>query len=124
MIVERVEHPEWLSNAYLVAEGRGGHGFFIDDNGLTDELERRAADEEITITHVLCTHGHGDHVVGVGQVAARHGVPLLAHAATNVRADARIAGDDIIASVGLTVRPVYTPSGGDDRLAFLVAGTH
>ena len=41
MIVERVEHPQWLSNAYLVAEGAGAHGFFIDGNGLTDELERR-----------------------------------------------------------------------------------
>ena len=30
MIVERVEHPEWLSNAYLVADGPGGHGVFID----------------------------------------------------------------------------------------------
>jgi hypothetical protein len=33
MIVERVEHPEWLSNAYLVAEGPGGQGVFIDSNG-------------------------------------------------------------------------------------------
>jgi hydroxyacylglutathione hydrolase len=65
MIVERVEHPQWLSNAYLVAEGPGGHGFFIDGNGLTDDLERRAEQDGITITHVLCTHGHGDHVVTV-----------------------------------------------------------
>ena len=42
MIVERVEHPEWLSNAYLVAEGPGGHGVFIDSNGLTETLEERA----------------------------------------------------------------------------------
>ena len=41
MIVERVEHPEWLSNAYLVAEGPGGHGVFIDSNGLTETLEER-----------------------------------------------------------------------------------
>src|SRR5205085_1497513 len=38
MIVERTEHPQWLSNAYLVAEGPGGHGFFVDGNGLTDVL--------------------------------------------------------------------------------------
>ena len=63
MIVERVEHPEWLSNAYLVADG--GHGVLVDGNGLRDELERRAADEGIEITHVLCTHGHGDHVDGL-----------------------------------------------------------
>ena len=95
MIVERVEHPQWLSNAYLVAEGAGGHGFFIDSNGLTETLERRAEQDEITITHVLCTHGHGDHAVAIEELAARHGVPLLAHAGTRVRADARIGDGDV-----------------------------
>ena len=124
MIVERVEHPQWLSNAYLVAEGPGGHGFFIDGNGLGDKLERRAADDGITITHVLCTHGHGDHVVGVEELAARHGVPLLAHADTGVRADGRLGDGDTVSSGGLEVRALYTPGHCDDHLAFLVDGTH
>ncbi len=123
MIVERVEHPQWLSNAYLVAEGTGGHGFFIDGNGLTDDLERRAEQDGITITHVLCTHGHGDHVVGVEELAARHGVPLLAHAATHVRADERLGDGDTIESGKLTVRALYTPGHCDDHLAFLVDGS-
>jgi glyoxylase-like metal-dependent hydrolase (beta-lactamase superfamily II) len=78
MIVERVEHPDWLSNAYLAAEGPGGHGVFIDSNGLTESLEERAERDGITITHVLCTHGHPDHVVAIEELAGRHGVPLLA----------------------------------------------
>ncbi len=123
MIVERVEHPQWLSNAYLVAEGQGGRGFFIDGNGLGESLEQRAADDGITITHVLCTHGHGDHVVGVEELAARHGVPLLAHADTGVRADRRLADGEEIASGALTVRALYTPGHCDDHLAFLVDGT-
>ncbi len=40
VIVERVEHPEWLSNAYLVADEAGGHGVLVDGNGLEDELVR------------------------------------------------------------------------------------
>jgi len=124
MIVERVEHPQWLSNAYLVAEGPSGSGLFIDGNGLTDELEGRAERDGITITHVLCTHGHGDHIVGVEELAARHGVPLLAHAATPVRADARLADGDTIESGSLEVRALYTPGHCDDHLAFLVDGTH
>jgi hydroxyacylglutathione hydrolase len=123
MIVERVEHPQWLSNAYLVAEGPGGHGFFVDGNGLTDQLERRAERDGITITHVLCTHGHGDHVVGVEELAERHGVPLLAHAQTVVRADARLGDRDTLTSGALEITALDTPGHCKDHLAFLVDGT-
>ena len=41
MIVERTEHPSWLSNAYLVADGPGGHGVLIDGNGVVDPLLER-----------------------------------------------------------------------------------
>ena len=44
MIVERSEHPQWPSNAYLVADRPGGHGVLIDGNGesapLLDRVER------------------------------------------------------------------------------------
>jgi len=124
MIVERVEHPGWLSNAYLVADEPGGHGFLIDGNGLTEELEQRAAGEQITLTHVLCTHGHPDHIVGVEELAARHGVPLLAHPKTAVAADRRLADGEPIRSGELLVRTLYTPGHCDDHIAFLVDGTH
>jgi hydroxyacylglutathione hydrolase len=124
VIVERVEHPGWFSNAYLVADRAGGHGFVVDGNGLTDELERRAERDGITITQVLCTHGHADHVVGLEELAARHGVPLLAHPATAVQTDERIVDGDTISSGELTVRAVATPGHSADHLAFLVDESH
>ena len=35
MILERAEHPQWTSNAYLLADEPGGHGVLIDGNGVT-----------------------------------------------------------------------------------------
>jgi hydroxyacylglutathione hydrolase len=124
VIVERVEHPRWLSNAYLVAESVGGHGFFIDSNGLADTLERRVERDGITITHVLCTHGHPDHVVAIEELAARHDVPLLAHGGTRVRADARIEDGDELVSGRLHIRALDTPGHCEDHLAFVVDETH
>ena len=38
MILERAEHPKWTSNAYLVADGDGGHGVLVDSNGVEAPL--------------------------------------------------------------------------------------
>jgi hydroxyacylglutathione hydrolase len=115
MIVERVEHPDWLSNAYLVAEGAGGHGVFIDSNGLEKALEERAEQDGITITHVLCTHSHPDHVVAIEDLASRHGVALLAKA--------QLADGEEIESGELRIRALYTPGHCEDHVAFLVDGS-
>jgi hydroxyacylglutathione hydrolase len=124
VIVERVEHPGWLSNAYLIADGPGGHGVLIDGNGLTETLEQSADRDGITITHVLCTHGHADHVVDIAEVAARVGAPLLAHPLTAVAADGRIADGDTIASGELVFRALYTPGHCADHIAFVADETH
>ena len=83
MIVERAEHPDWLSNMYLVAEGPGGYGVIVDGNGVGEPLFERVEQDAITITHVLCTHQHVDHVVGLAETAARFGdVPVVGHPKT------------------------------------------
>lgn len=110
MIVERVEHPDWLSNAYLVADG--STGVFVDANGLESELERSAAAKGIEITHVLRTHSHPDHVVGIEELARRHGVPLLGWP--------ELGDGDTVTSGAIEIRALHTPGHCTDHLAFVV----
>jgi hydroxyacylglutathione hydrolase len=112
LIVQRVEHPQWLSNAYLVAEG--GTGVLIDANGLEGSLERYADAEGIEITHVLRTHSHPDHVVGIEELARRRGIPLVGWP--------ELGHDDTITTGELEIRALYTPGHCADHLAFLVNG--
>lgn len=115
MIIERTEHPTWTSNAYLVADGAGGHGVLIDGNGVTDPLLERVEQDRITITHILNTHSHHDHVVDNERYQARFGVPLLKWP--------EFADGQVIASGDLQIRGLYTPGHCRDHLSFDVNGT-
>src|SRR3954470_24321906 len=105
MIVERVEHPSWTSNAYLVSDGT--HGFIVDSNGVEDPLARIVEDQGIALTHVLITHGDGDHVVN----PARWGVPVVTSFA------------EPVTSGTLEIRGLPTPGPARAQWALLVNGS-
>ena len=42
MLVARSMHPEWLSNAYLVADEHGGTAVFVDSGAPLEPLLRAA----------------------------------------------------------------------------------
>jgi hydroxyacylglutathione hydrolase len=107
MLVERSMHPDWLSNAYVVADAEGGTAVFVDagaDPGpLMAALERwRAAPAAI-----LRTHAHGDHVAWEDDLRTRFGVPVVAEPGQWEWG-------------GLHVRGVATPGHSDDMVAFVV----
>ena len=51
----------------------------VDSNDVTDPLVERVEREGTEITHILLTHHHFDHVVGVEKLAERFGAPVVAH---------------------------------------------
>jgi hydroxyacylglutathione hydrolase len=115
MIVERTEHPSWLSNAYLVADAPDGHGVLVDANGVARPLLERIARDRITITHVLVTHGHGDHVEGLEALIERFGIP--------VRDQGSLRDGETISSGELEIEVLATPGHSRDHLAFVLNGT-
>jgi hydroxyacylglutathione hydrolase len=126
MIVERTEHPGWLSNAYLVADREGGHGVLVDSNGINEPLIAKAGELGVTVTHVLVTHHHTDHVVTVEDDAKRFGVPLVAHPLVReagVHVDQTVEGGDVLHAGELEIRALATPGHCRDHIAFLFGGT-
>jgi len=124
MILQRVEQAEWLSNAYLLVDQIGGTGVLVDSNGVTDPLAERAERESTTITHLLLTHHHWDHVFEAEKLAARFNVPVLAHAkAAEVLGDLvdeTFADGDVIETGGLRIEVLHTPGHCADHCALRV----
>ena len=128
MIVERTENPQWLSNAYLVADEAGGTGLLIDGNDDVGPLLERAEADRIEITQILVTHPHLDHVAGLAEAQEKLGVPALAHpdAAAEIEGleIAQTLGDgERLSNGGLEVEAIFTPGHAAGHLAFLVDGT-
>src|SRR6185312_6583647 len=80
VIVERSMNDDFLSNTYLVADEPGGHAVMIDAGGPVAPLLEYLDRGQLTLTHVLLTHHHHDHVSEVDKVLARHPeTPVLIH---------------------------------------------
>jgi glyoxylase-like metal-dependent hydrolase (beta-lactamase superfamily II) len=134
MIVERALHERFLSNTYLVADGEGGAGFFVDAGGPVGPLVEAAKRLRIEPTHVLLTHHHFDHVSEVGALCKRWpGLKVLIHpleqelltgmgdlAGKGVELDTVEAGETLRFGL-LEVRPLKTPGHTLGMLSFLVS---
>jgi hydroxyacylglutathione hydrolase len=128
MIIERTENPQWLSNAYLVADEAGGKGVLIDGNDDLGPLLERAERDGIEITHILITHPHGDHIAGLAEARERlGGVPMVAHpdAAAEIpdEVEQTIDEGEKLLTGGLEIEAILTPGHAAGHLAYLVNGT-
>ena len=124
MILQRVESPDFLSNAYFVCDEPGGTGVLVDANGVVEPLLERVDREGTEITHVLLTHHHWDHVIDVQEIAARYSAPLLAHPKCAELLDGKVTETmdegDVIETGGLRIEPLHTPGHCADHLALRI----
>jgi glyoxylase-like metal-dependent hydrolase (beta-lactamase superfamily II) len=93
----------WLSNAYLVADERGGEAVFVDSGAPLEPLLRAAAEWRVEPSHVLRTHAHSDHVTHESEL----GLPV-------------VTGPLTVGGLGIEAIP--TPGHSDDMVAFVVNG--
>src|SRR3954470_20393498 len=96
-------HPDWLSNAYLVADEEGGSAVFVDSGAHVAPLVAAAERGRVQPSFVLGTHAHHAPVVHEEDLA----LP--------VRTDAVEVG-------GLRIEALPTPGHSEDMIAFVVNG--
>ena len=78
MLVERSMHPEWLSNAYVVADREGGTAVFVDSGADVGPLVAAVERWGAVPAALLRTHSHHDHVVHEAELCDRYGIPVVA----------------------------------------------
>jgi hydroxyacylglutathione hydrolase len=127
VINERSMADSWLSNTYLVADEDGGTAFLVDAGGPVGPLLEAIDERDLSLTHVLLTHHHHDHVAELGDVLERFpDVEVLAHPDEQeaiMGVTGTIAPGDRITIGGLEVEAIHTPGHTGGMLNFLVDGT-
>jgi hydroxyacylglutathione hydrolase len=98
-------HDVWLSNGYVLADEAGGTAVFVDSGAPLEPLLAFVEDQDLTVTHVLRTHGHTDHVIGEDELCERFGIEV---ATGSVQTGA------------LDIRSVPTPGHSEDGVSFVV----
>ena len=98
-------HPDWLSNAFLIAT-EGGPAVFVDSGADVSPLVEAAERWGVTPVAILRTHAHHDHVENEDELVRRYSIPVLAEPG-EWRWD------------GLQARGLATPGHSDDGLAFV-----
>ncbi len=127
-IIERsMQEPDWLSNAYVVADEPGGTAVVIDSGGPSGPLLEVIEREHLTVTHLLLTHHHADHVAENHVYKEKFGAEILAHPLEAERlldVDRTIEpGDLILETGGLKIGAIHTPGHTDGMLNFVVDDT-
>jgi hydroxyacylglutathione hydrolase len=79
MILETAAVGPFFKNGYVVGCERTRQAVFIDPGDEVDELLDFIRRQELTVTHLLLTHGHVDHVSGLAEARRALGSPIYLH---------------------------------------------
>jgi hydroxyacylglutathione hydrolase len=107
VLIERSMEPNWLSNAFVIADREGGTALFVDSGADIGPLVAAAEGWGAAPAAILRTHSHHDHVVHEDELRGRFGIEVVAEPGEWEWG-------------GLRVRGVATPGHSDDMVAFLV----
>ena len=135
MKIIKLEVGNLGTNCYIVYCETSHEAAIVDPGGNAAEIMRLVRREKLLVKYIINTHGHADHIMGLAEVKAATGAPVLIHEAddemlTNgelnlsgfmgpkisvAAADQTLVAGDIIefGTVKLTVRhtPGHTPGG-------------
>lgn len=100
-------HPEWLSNAFVVALEEGGPAVFVDSGADLAPLVAAVEEWGARPVALLRTHSHFDHVANEDELVSRYGIPVVAE-----------PGE--WEWEGLEARGLATPGHADDHVSFVI----
>jgi hydroxyacylglutathione hydrolase len=122
MIFHQLQNEESGCLSYLIGCGQAGQAVVVDPGrDRVDDYVRLARRKGLTITHIVDTHTHADHVSGGRDLATLTKAPLLLHHASRAVFDHREVrdGDELLVG-NVLFKVLHTPGHTPDSICLLV----
>lgn len=121
MLFRQLFDPESSTYTYLVADPVFGEAALIDP--VLEQVDRDLTlvkELGLTLTHVLETHVHADHVTGAGLLRERTGCQVVASTKGASCVNVHVRHGDEVRVGGLAIWVLATPGHTDDSVSYLV----
>jgi glyoxylase-like metal-dependent hydrolase (beta-lactamase superfamily II) len=121
LIFEQIRSGGDRNFGYLLGDRNALAGVLIDPSYSPDVFVERARAQGLTITHVINTHGHPDHINGNERALQLTGAALAAHPL--LHPSVTLNDGQTLAIGGLRLAVYHVPGHADDHLV-LYESTH
>ena len=108
MLFEQIDAGGDRNFCYLIADETSKLCAVVDPGYETDKLEARVQELGLTVTHILNTHTHHDHVAG-NDVFHKGNVKLAAYKEAQVDPDIELDHNDEVQVGDVTIKSLFTP---------------
>lgn len=123
MFIRQLFDPETSTYTYLVADRAAGVAALIDP--VRDQVERdlgQLRELGLTLTHVLDTHVHADHVTAAAVLRERTGATTCSSVNGAACATLHLRHGDVVRIGEIALTALATPGHTDDSLSFMAPG--
>ena len=101
---------------YLLGDRAARRAVLVDPSYAPQTFVERAADQGLTVSHIINTHGHPDHTNGNTKAAELTGARVAAHSTLPVAVDDALADRQKLTVGSLTLEFLHTPGHAADHL--------
>lgn len=116
LVFEQIRTGGDRNFGYLLADRQAQQAVLIDPSYAPEALVQRAQEQNLTVTHIINTHGHPDHINGNEQAVALTHALVAAHPDVPTRVDVRLGSGDSLAVGALRLQFLHTPGHAADHL--------
>ena len=116
LVFEQIRAGGDRNFGYLLGEREAGQAVLIDPSYSPEAFVDRAREQGLTVTHIINTHGHEDHINGNAKAVELTGAPVAAHPACPVTVDVPLSDRVEIAVGSLRLQFLHVPGHAQDHV--------